>query len=90
MTGNSLISSGTVLMSKTFCYMIGVVSSLMIYICYLQLGSHSVALVQYTFTHKQYTEQHKINNIYKKKKIFWKSTGRAPSLRGMPWHLPYK
>jgi len=29
---------------------------------------------------KQYTEQHK---------KFWKSTGRAPSLRVIPWHLPY-
>ena len=25
----------------------------------LQFGSHPVAVVQYTFTHKQYTEQHK-------------------------------
>jgi N-acetyl-gamma-glutamylphosphate reductase len=25
----------------------------------LQLGSHLVALAEYTFTHKQYTEQHK-------------------------------
>jgi len=31
----------------------------MIYICSLQLGSHPVAVVQYTFTHKQYTERHK-------------------------------
>jgi len=28
------------------------------YICYLQLGWHPVAVVQYTFTHKQYTKQH--------------------------------
>jgi hypothetical protein len=28
------------------------------HICQLQLGSHPVAAVQYTFTHKQYTEQH--------------------------------
>jgi hypothetical protein len=28
------------------------------YIYYLQLGCHPVAAVQYTFTHKQYTEQH--------------------------------
>jgi hypothetical protein len=27
-------------------------------ICQLQLGWHPVAVVQYTFTHKQYTEQH--------------------------------
>jgi len=39
---------------------ISVVSSIMIlYICQLQLGSHPVAVVQYTFTHEQYTEQHK-------------------------------
>ena len=28
------------------------------YICSLQLGCHPVAAVQYTFTHKQYTEQY--------------------------------
>jgi hypothetical protein len=37
-----------------------------IYIWYdifiLQLDCHPVAVVQYTFTHKQYTEQHKTNN----------------------------
>jgi hypothetical protein len=27
-------------------------------ICQLQLGWHPVAVVQYTFTHKQYTERH--------------------------------
>ena len=32
------------------------------YICSVQLGSHPVAVVQYTFTHKQYTERHKTNN----------------------------
>jgi len=26
--------------------------------CYLQLGWHPVAVIRYTFTHKQYTEQH--------------------------------
>jgi hypothetical protein len=31
--------------------------------------------------HKQYTEQH--NSLIRK------SAGRAPSLRGIPWHLPY-
>jgi hypothetical protein len=36
---------------------------------------------QYTFTHKQYIEQHK--------QLMWKSAGRAPSLRVLPWHLPY-
>jgi hypothetical protein len=28
------------------------------YICWLQLGWHPVAVIQLTFTHKQYTEQH--------------------------------
>jgi hypothetical protein len=28
----------------------------------LQLGSHPVAVVQYTYTHKQYTERNKTNN----------------------------
>jgi len=27
------------------------------------LGSHPVAVVQYTYTHKQYRERHKTNNI---------------------------
>jgi len=31
----------------------------MIYICQLQLGKHPVAVVQYTFTHKQNIEQYK-------------------------------
>jgi len=33
------------------------------------LGSHPVAVVQYTFTHKQYTERHKTNNTYNNTKI---------------------
>jgi len=28
----------------------------------MQLGSHPVAVVQYTFTQTQYTERHKTNN----------------------------
>ena len=42
-------------------------------ICWLQLGWHPVAVVQYAFTHKQYTEQHN--------HLIGKSKGRAPSLR---------
>jgi hypothetical protein len=34
-----------------------VIISILRYICYLQLGCHPVAVVQYTFTHKQYTKQ---------------------------------
>jgi len=40
-----------------------------------------VAVLEYTFTHKQYIEQHN--------SPIWKSAGRAPSVRGIPWHLPY-
>ena len=32
------------------------------YICQMQLGYHPLAVVQYTFTHKQYIEQYKTNN----------------------------
>jgi len=38
-----------------------------------------VAVVQYTFTHK---------TIHRTTQ-FRKSGARAPSLRGIPWHLPY-
>jgi len=47
-----------------------------------------VADVQYTFTHKQYTEQHK-QYTEQHKQLTGKSVGRAPSLRVIPWHLPY-
>ena len=46
----------------------------------LQLGCHPVAVVQYTFTHKQHIEQHK---------HVWNSAGRAPSWPVILWHLPY-
>ena len=46
------------------------------------------AVVQYTYTLKQYRERHKTNNTYNNTKIR-KSAGRAPSLRVLPWHLPY-
>jgi outer membrane receptor for monomeric catechols len=36
----------------------------------MQLGCHPVAVVQYTFTHKQYTEQHKTNKTQNNTKIF--------------------
>jgi len=41
--------------------------------------------VQYTYTHKQYTERDKTNNKYNTK--IRKSAGRAPSLRVLPWRL---
>jgi hypothetical protein len=54
-----------------------------IYMIYLltAIGWYPVAAVQYTYTHKQYIEQHSSQ--------IWKSAGRAPSLRCLPWHLPY-
>ena len=52
--------------------------------------------VQYTFTHKQYTEQHnghktlhRTTQLIRGATQLRKSAGRAPSLRGIPWHLPY-
>jgi len=47
-----------------------------------------VAVVQCTYTHTQYREQHKTNNTENNTKIR-KSAGRAPSLRVLPWYLPY-
>jgi len=43
--------------------------------------------VQYTFTHKQYTERHKTNNTYNTK--IRKSASRATSSWVLLWHLPY-
>jgi len=34
----------------------------MIYLTVFNLGSHPVAVVQYTYTHKQYRERHKTNS----------------------------
>jgi hypothetical protein len=51
-----------------------------------------VAAVQYTFTHKQHTEYREWNIQYITIKTFntnLKSAGRAPSLRVIPWQLPY-
>ena len=51
-----------------------------------------MAVVQYTFTHKQYIEQHKLHTQYKEQhySLIRKSADRAPSLEGIPWHLLYK
>jgi len=48
-----------------------------------------MAVVQYTFTHKQYREQHK-QYTEQHNSLIRKSADRAPSLQGIPWHLPYK
>ena len=53
------------------------------YISQLQLGYHPVAAVQYTFTHKQYTERHKTNNKQNNTTIL-ESAGRAPSWLVIP------
>jgi len=55
------------------------------------IGRHPVAVVQYTFTNKQYIEQRTRQEQYVEQHIslIRKSAGRAPSLRGLPWHLPY-
>ena len=50
----------------------------------MQLGCHPVAVVQYTFTHKQYRERHKTNNTENNTTI-WESAGRAPSWLVIPW-----
>ena len=60
-----------------------------------------MAVVQYTFTHEEYIEQHNRHKQYieqhnrhkqyieQHSSLIMKSADRAPSLRGIPWHLPY-
>jgi len=50
-----------------------------------------VAVVQYTFTHKQHTEQQNRHKQYIKQhsSLIRKIAGRAPSLWGVHWNLPY-
>ena len=50
-----------------------------------------MAVVQYTFTYKQYIEQHSRHKQYigQHNSLIRKSADRAQSLRGIPWHLPY-
>jgi len=49
-----------------------------------------MAVVQYIFTHKQYTEQHNRHKQYieQHSSLIRKSADRAPSLRGISWNLP--
>jgi len=65
----------------------------MIWYISLQLGSHPVAVVQYTYTHKQYRERHKTNNtqnntkIHRPQKIIeqhktWEECGPCPVFAG--------
>jgi hypothetical protein len=62
----------------------------MIYI-YLQLGLQPVAVVHYTFTHKQYIEQHNRHKQYieQHSSLIRKSVWIVPILRDIPWYLPY-
>ena len=53
------------------------------------MGSHPVAVVQYTFTQKKNTQNDTKQTIHRTTQTFWKSAGRAPSLRVIPLHLPY-
>jgi len=49
-----------------------------------------LAVVQYTFTNKQYTEQQNRQKQYiEYNLLIRKIADRAPSLRVIPWHLPY-
>jgi len=50
-----------------------------------------VAVVQYTFTHKQYIDQHNRHKQYNEQQnsLIRKSADRAPPLRSIPWHLSY-
>jgi len=50
-----------------------------------------VAVVEYTFTHKQCIEQHSRHkqNTEQHNSLIRKSADLALSLRGTPWHLPY-
>ena len=55
------------------------------------IGRHPVAVVQYTFTNKQYIEQRTRQEQYVEQHIslIRKIADRAPSLQSTPWHLPY-
>jgi len=60
-----------------------------------QLGSHTVAVVQYTFTHTHtHTQTHThththADTIHRTTQNFWNSACHVPSLRVLPWHFPY-
>ena len=42
-----------------------------------------------THLHTDSTQNNTKQTIHRTTQIFWKSVGRAPSLRVLPWHLPY-
>jgi len=43
-----------------------------------------------THLHTHNTQNDTKQTVYRTTQKFWKSAGRAPSLRVLPWHLPYK
>jgi len=47
-----------------------------------------VAVIQYKFTQNN-TQNDTQQTIYRTMQKVWKSEGRAPPLRVIPWHLPY-
>jgi hypothetical protein len=53
------------------------------------LGGHPVAVVQYTFTNKEYIEQHKTNNTKKNTKILEEYWPCPVFGSYIPWYLPY-
>ena len=63
----------------------------MIYLTAIGLTPGGSSTVQYTFTHKQYTEQYNRHKQYieQHNSLIRKSVDRAPSLRDILWHLPY-
>jgi len=66
-------------MLKVLCFYFGSFRGILIYLLTaigLSLGASSTVHI-YTQTIHRTTQQ------------FWKSAGRAPSLRVIPWHLPY-
>jgi len=93
-----------VFMRRHTCHCRTILNTIVIrYIFLVQLCSHPVAVVQYTVTHThtparararasaltKYTERHKTNNTHRTTQNVWKSAGRAPSLRILPWYLLY-
>ena len=47
------------------------------------MGSHPVAVVQYTYTHKQYRERHKTNNTQNNTKI--RKSAKKTTVWGAKW-----
>ena len=61
-----------------------------IYLTAIGLAPGASSIVLYTFTPKQYIEhsRHK-QYVEQRNSLIRKSANRVPSLRAIPWHLPY-